>query len=83
MTQFTANEIKENAVSDYMEMIHGSWTWARLSDYECKRFEGSIEWAQSQGVIIGTYRQRWMICEAMYKAFLGALGYQPMRWRGM
>lgn len=77
-----ANKNKEAAVNEYIEMIKGSWTWDRLSTYERDAFLKSIQWATEQGAMIGNYKQRWMICEAMYEAFLNALCFAPTGWRG-
>lgn len=72
---------KENAVSEYLEMIKKSWTWGRLTESERTAFLDSVEWSIDQNVIVGTWKQRWMICQALYTTLLYALDYKPFGWR--
>ena len=72
---------KENATRDYLELIKDSWTFDRLTSGEISQLYKSIQWAESQGIIKGTYRQRWDILQAIYRAFLNALDYHPTQWR--
>lgn len=72
---------KAYAVTDYLRMIVNSWTWARLNHDKRNGFLSAIDWAQEQGVLTGTYKHRWMICEAIYMATLNGAGYKPTGWR--
>lgn len=68
---------KENAISDFMDMISHSWTWNRLTEDEKKRFSNilySIE-------VKGTYPQRWEALNNYYGFFLEGIGYKPIGWR--
>lgn len=72
---------KENAVIDFMQMIRNSWTWARLTFQERIDFANSVDWAIKQNAILGTYKQRYQIVQALYLTFLMALGYGESDWR--
>lgn len=72
---------KETAVSDYMEMIEKSWTWARLTEIERKAFQDSVSWSVEQGIIVGSWKHRWMILQALYTMLLNTIGYEPFGWR--
>ena len=75
---------KENAVTDYMNMIEHSWTYERMTKKEQENCMQSFVVANEQEQIIGSYDQRWKICHAIYNAFLTALDYydNPGDWRG-
>lgn len=75
------NKNKENARLDYMEMIEKSWTWARLTEDERKRFVNVVDNSEHLGAIFGTYRQRWEILCALYHSFLKGCNYDPLHWR--
>ena len=70
---------KENAQADWTDMIVKSWTWAKLTDEEKNRFGEEIN--TQEKVIIGTYRQRWEILNALYSMFLEGCGYTGVNWR--
>lgn len=73
---------KNLAQQDWLDMISKSWTWARLTEKEKEQFKGLFEHPQSNAVIKGNYEQRWDACEALYRTFLVALGYDdPLNWR--
>lgn len=72
---------KEQAKQDWLTMIKGSWTWARLTENERKTFSDLLEHPCSAVVIRGNYDQRWEACEALYHTFLEGLGYTPLDWR--
>ncbi len=74
---------KDNAVHGFMEMIRKSWTWARLTDDERKRFEDMMigNTGMAHTCIKGGLRCRWEICNGLYEAFLAALDYKPFGWR--
>lgn len=66
------------AVPDYIEtVIKKSWTWARLTEEERKRFL-SMEIFDE---IKGNDRTRIEWLHTIYNAYLTALGYKPIGWR--
>lgn len=66
------------AVPDYIEtVIKKSWTWARLTEEERKRFL-SMEIFDE---INGNDRTRIEWLHTIYNAYLTALGYKPIGWR--
>ena len=78
-------EPKENAYSNWLEMIKESWTWKRLTEDEQKKFLQELEnfcgeFSSSQ-ILKGTYDQRWSVLNALYSFYLDGLGYQPSNWR--
>jgi hypothetical protein len=75
------NKNKENATLDFIERIKESWTWARLTEQEKKRFEDSVIWSINQNVIVGTYKQRYHTLNALYHIFLQGVGYTDWKWR--
>ena len=82
-------KIKENAIQDFLEMIKKSWTWARLTEKEKNQFKEAFEtvtvsWSNcGDNAIKGTYRDRWITCQAMYHLFLAGVGYDTNdpRWK--
>lgn len=72
-------KIKENAKSDFLEMIFKSWTWARLTDQEKVKFVDLIN--NDNYNISGNYLQRYNAYNFGYFAFLQGLGYKPTGWR--
>ena len=72
---------KENAFSDFMEMIRNSWTYDRMTEKERRNLDMAVEWAVDRNAIKGSYKQQWMILHAIYEAFLAGLGYTGGAWR--
>ena len=72
---------KDNAVLDFYDMIQKSWTYARLTENERKRLAKAFSDVDCQRMVSGSYTQRWMQCQAIYRAFLLALDYKPLGWR--
>ena len=68
---------KETAKADFIEMIGHSWTWARLTEEEKKRFSSTIYSSK----VKGTYSQRWELLNSFYRFFLEGCGYKPFGWR--
>jgi len=66
---------KENAVSDFLDMIRLSWTWEKLTNDEQTQFVNIIP------ELSGTYLQRYDTLQFMYHAYLAGLGYKPVGWR--
>lgn len=73
----TMTRTKENAISDFMEMISHSWTWNRLTEDEKQRFSNSIYSTK----VKGNYSQRWEVLHGFYSFFLEGVGYKPIGWR--
>ena len=75
-------KIKENAYTDWFEMIFNSWTWERLTDDEKTTFTNRMDgWCNYRGLLIGTYKQRWEILNEMYNIYLLGIGYNSSNWR--
>ncbi len=74
---------KNLAQQDWLEMISHSWTWQKLTVEERAKFVALFAHPQSNAVMKGNYEQRYEACQALYYAFLVALGYadDPMNWR--
>lgn len=72
---------KNLAKQEYLEMIKQSWTWAKLTEKERKKFSELLEHPCSAVVIKGNYDQRWEACEALYHTYLEGLEYDPLHWR--
>lgn len=67
-----------NAVENYFQnVIKKSWTWAKLTEEERKRFINMNVFEK----IKGTDKQRVEWLNTIYTAFLSALGYKPIGWR--
>ena len=78
-------EPKENAYSNWLEMIKESWTWKRLTEDEQTKFVQELEnfcgELSSIQILKGTYDQRWSLLNVLYSFYLDGLGYQPNNWR--
>lgn len=72
---------KEHATHYFMRMVYNSWTYGRMTSKEQERLESAVVWAGDQGMIKGTFDQRWKILQAIYNAFLSGLGYDGPTWR--
>lgn len=73
---------KENAYTDWFEMIFNSWTWERLTDNERTVFTDRMDfWCNRSGNFVGTYKHRWDVLNEMYYMYLLGIGYEPMGWR--
>lgn len=68
---------KEDAYSDFMNMIIRSWTWGKMSVKERCRFVDAI----CQYDIKGSYEQRHMCYRLCYSLYLKGLGYDGATWR--
>ena len=71
---------KENAFSDFMDMIRNSWTYERMTGDEKRRLAKAFEWVECCG-LVGTYKQRFAILYIAYNAFLQGIGYTDFNWR--
>ena len=66
------------AVESYFQnVIKKSWTWARLTEEEQKRFIDMNVFDMIKGN--DKTRQEWM--QTIYHSFISALGYKPIGWR--
>lgn len=69
---------KESAYTDFIQMIEASWTYGRLTDAERGRLENTLKYPR----LFGSYNQRWETLQALYHAFIMALGYDNnFKWR--
>jgi len=72
---------KETAHNDFGHMVMNSWTYNRMTEEEKDACLASILFAKNQGLLFGTYKQRWQQLDAIYHAFLLGLGYSGPNWR--
>ena len=72
---------KEHATHYFMRMIYSSWTYDRMTESERGRLESAIDWADRQGMVKGTFDNRWKVLQAIYNAFLQGIGYNGPAWR--
>ena len=72
---------KENTLSIFMHMIYNSWTYERMTADEQERLEKAVDWADSQGMIKGSFDKRWKVLQAIYNAFLQGIGFSGHLWR--
>lgn len=78
----TQIKAKENAYTDWFEMIFNSCTWGKLTDDERAAFVDQMDsWCNCRGLLIGTYKQRCEILNEMYYMYLLGIGYKPSGWR--
>ena len=75
------NKNKENAQTDWTDMIVKSWTWEKLTREERNKFGDELNKETTKKIISGTYRQRWEILNALYSMFLEGCGYNGGAWR--
>lgn len=69
---------KENALSDFAEMIKSSWTFQRMTEEEQARCFDALHGHEK---LRGNYRQRWDWLHDIYNAYLLGLGYDDFNWR--
>ena len=72
---------KENARRDFIEMIRHSWTWNRMTEDEKIICIDLFLGRRATDAIKGDYKARWIICNAIYGAYLDGLGYDGGFWR--
>lgn len=75
---------KENAFIKFICMCAQSWTFKRMTQEEKENCIKAFIWANEQGMITGSFEHRWKIMQAIYNAFLTALGFYENHadWRG-
>ena len=74
---------KENAWSDFRQMMIKSWTFNRLTDDEKIKAFDALRFANDYcKAITGSYRERWNTMNAVWFAFLLGVGYDNSTdWR--
>ena len=75
------NKNKENAQTDWTDMIVKSWTWEKLTREERKKFGDELSKETTKKIISGTYEQRWETLNTLYSMFLEGCGYNGGNWR--
>ena len=75
------NKNKENAQTDWTDMIVKSWTWEKLTREERKKFGDELNKETTKKIISGTYEQRWETLNTLYSMFLEGCGYNGGNWR--
>ena len=75
------NKNKENAQTDWTDMIVKSWTWAKLTKEERNKFGDELNKETTKKIISGTYKKRWEILNVLYSMFLEGCGYNGGNWR--
>ena len=80
----TLPDTKDNALWHYLAMTCNSWTFGRMTKKEREGCVKTFLESSRRGLIRGDYRTRWNTMNAIYAAFLSALGYEddPGDWRG-
>ena len=68
---------KENAFSNYTNIIKKSWTWHRMTSDEQERCSEALR----RTTLNGTYQQRMTTLADVYYSFLLGLDYKPIGWR--
>ena len=72
---------KENALSNFIDMIRNSWTWARMTENEQNRLLESLCNSRTKDALKGNFDQRWKVLNALYGVYLDGIGYDGMNWR--
>ena len=72
---------KEEAIKLYIDMIKKSWTYDKLTDDEKARLNYVFKWSEEQGLIKGSFKDRWDTLQVLYTSYITALGYSPLGWR--
>ena len=75
------NKNKENAQTDWTDMIVKSWTWEKLTREERKKFGDELNKETTKKIISGTYEQRLETLNTLYSMFLEGCGYNGGNWR--
>ena len=73
---------KEKAIEDFKEMINHAWPLKRFTVQERENFNNMLYWMERADRLFGNYNQRWEQLQSVYNAFLYALDYKPIGWRG-
>ena len=69
------NKNKENAQTDWTDMIVKSWTWEKLTREERKKFGDELNKETTKKIISGTYSQRWEILRSRNSMYVEGCGY--------
>ena len=71
---------KSEAIKDFKAMIGKSWSYGRMTQDEREKLAAVFDSAQAEE-IKGDYATRWAALQLAYRAFIGAIGYNGMKWR--
>lgn len=74
-------DTNENALLQFIGITCKSWTFNRMTQAEKERCIEALYFPNEQGMLKGTFRQRWDILNAVYNAYLSGLGYVGGDWR--
>lgn len=72
---------KENALIQFVAIIARSWTFARMTPEEQKNCMAMFADVRTSKALRGSWEARWDVLNAVYGAFLAALGYFGGDWR--
>jgi len=72
---------KEQAITDFKEMISHAWPIARFTGRERENFNNMLDWMEHADRLFGSYNQRWEQLQSVYQSFLYALDYKAIGWR--
>lgn len=72
---------KEQALTDWLTMIRKSWTYGVMTENERERVEEAIDWFKRQGMLKGTYKERWQLLNGVYHVFIEGIGDINSGWR--
>lgn len=72
---------KENALIDYIQMTKRSWTYNKMFENEKKTVIAVLSNFATKDALKGSYRHRWNILNAVYRAYLVGIGYNDFKWR--
>lgn len=75
------NKPKEQAITDFTEMIKNAWPLKRFTAQEKESFKSLLYWLEHSNRLTGNYDQRWEQAQTAYNAFLYAIDYKPIGWR--
>lgn len=73
--------LKENALTEFKEMIEKSWTYNKMTTKEKENWQQALEDIRVHKALKGSWQQRWEILQAIYETYLKALDYQNGLWR--
>ena len=75
---------KTLALETFVKSMKESWTYGRMTDEEKAEVEAVLrdEYTLAETAIVGSFKQRWRVCNAIYHAYLMGLGYRNNpNWR--
>lgn len=75
------NKNKELVLSDFINMIKNSWTYAKMTYEERIKLLDMLDSNRTKDALKGTYNNRWSVLQAIYGAYLIGIGYDNFNWR--